>query len=141
MKSELIKQALDDGEAACPCCDTVFRVYRRKLNKNMAGFVAGLWALTNDIGQEYHHRDAVKSILNFHLGNDYQMARHWGLIEPHTIAGHYRLSDSGKLFANGEVLMREYALVLDNERIAFDGLDISINDALDVRFKLAEIFE
>lgn len=127
--------------AICPCCDELYKVYRWKLNRQMATFLIWLYR-----GEEFriysgHYRDFLKAFPQYH-SKHYSRPKYWGLIKPHNeTAGIWYLTRLGIQFVRKEIKLPKYQFILNDKviRVSWEVELISIEDALTFPFDLDEI--
>lgn len=130
--------------AACPCCDRVGRVYRRKLHSEMAAFLVRLVRRTEP-GEWIHIRDVVDA--GAKATTDGAYLKHWHLIEKADAdedgprGGLYRTTARGREFVEDVTRTEPSHVVLyNNEVLAFDDdRPATILDALGSRFSYEEL--
>ena len=130
----LREQAADKG-AKCPCCSQFTKVYRRRLNANMARLLVVMY---RHCGLGWSHA----STLGDGTG-DLAKLRYWGLVEDsgHTPSGGirpgwWRVTEAGEALTLGHTTVPAHALVFDSKLIELDTSrgEISIRDALGDHF-------
>jgi hypothetical protein len=108
----------EDG-VCCPCCDQLVKLYKRKLNSNMAAAMIALyWADERSRGEWVHLKNYLLQRKRYF--SDAPALRHWGLIEKkleglddgNPRAGFYRITDLGRSFVLGEtsIIKHNYQL-------------------------------
>lgn len=152
---EWLMQHRDDG-AYCPCCGQFAKVYRRKLSSSMAYALVLIDRFFRETPHGWLH---VPSYLTENVpakcgatfrGGDWAKLAYWGLLreqnrgDVHSIAGgpragYHRITDRGKLFVRGKIVVPKYVFVYDGEPMGFSEETTSIDDALGSRFDYQEL--
>jgi hypothetical protein len=147
-----MRPRLKEG-VACPCCYQPVKLYKRPLSSSMA---YGLILINkefnenNDIQLQWLHlEEFFKNIkdLPSSVRGDVPKLRFWGLIEPSSEcmgdgnpnSGLYRITDLGRKFAEGKVLLQSSVKLYNNKFYGFAGPEIDIFGALKNKFKYDEI--
>jgi hypothetical protein len=121
----------------CHGCGQYCAVYRRSLTGATAKAMIALYRRNE--GREYVH---VKG------DRDLSKGKYWDLLEQMPgdgedgfSLGWWRLSDLGRRFVRGEVMVPKYAHTFDNKRQWYSGdSSVSIHDVLGTNFDYAELF-
>jgi hypothetical protein len=130
-----LRERFQAGEATpCPCCNQTVKMYRRKLNRNMA---AGLLLLYRTSGTEF----ADTSRLDGWRDGERQKLRWWGLIEgsPTDERATWRVTDRGVGWLTGGSTVKSHVLLYNSKCLGLDGNDLTFPDALGEPFDLAEL--
>ncbi len=116
------RQAVKAGRergVVCPCCDQLVKVYKRRINLQMAR--AALWMSRTPPGQFVDMTKAPASIVR---NREYSRLALWELAEAergrnHAGAkkGRWRLTKGGRLFVDNVLRVPEYILVLNGKVI------------------------
>jgi len=141
---EYIEEHWHEG-VICPCCEGYVRLYRRKLNSNMARSLIKLYLATETTGSEWIHSSAfgVEAI----GGGDYGKLKFWGLIQlqankdnpkKHT-SGMWRITNSGINFVTRRTAEKKYCLIYNDTCYGFEGPVINIDEALGEHFNYSEL--
>lgn len=150
------KKKVRDGASAgctCPVCGQYVKLYKRKLNSQMAHFLCRLYAVTKETGKQWHH---VRSFLEagHKASSDGTYLRYWRMIEPMPKAdapeppdekktrksmGYWRITNFGKTFAEGLSRVRAHVLVMAGKCEGFSEEKIDIREALGSKFDYAEL--
>lgn len=123
----------------CSCCGGYVKTYRRSMNSNMAISLIALYR---------HTKGEFVKVEDFLIKNgysrcgDFSYLRHYGFIEAFkgvrsdgsTKNGFYRITGVGRLFVEGKETTKEKFLIQNNKLLGFDGKDITIHDALGIKF-------
>lgn len=140
-----LEQRLRSG-AVCPCCRQYAKVYKRKLNADMARWLIAFYKA--DAVDEFKHVSAASDYLgNAQRTGDYGKLRFWGLIEPYATntgpdkrgGGHWRVTDAGVAFVLCRASVPSYALIYNNELLDLEGEPVMIDQALGKRFRYQEL--
>jgi len=131
---------LQRSGAICPCCSQLAKVYKRKLNSNMARtLIIGY----RTVQMAWFHAPTT-------VGDRGELAklRYWGLVEEEQTlrgdggrAGWWRVTPKGQQFILGQIELPAHALVYDGALLRLDESDgyISIRDALGEKFSYQEL--
>lgn len=120
----------------CPLCKQYVKVYRRKLNSNMARWLIRFHHATSGNRQWTHATHAVWT----QLGEEYSKLAHWHLIEKHPDrVGFWRETELGVAFVLNEISVESHAVVYDGECLRLDGTPVSIVTVLGKHFDYAEL--
>jgi hypothetical protein len=129
----------------CPACDQFAKVYRRALNANMAVFL--IVAFRTHGTEWFRATDLVHENPGVSWA-DYSKLRFWGLLQPEdrladdgNSAGRWRVTSTGRSFALRRLEVFKYAEIYNNDLRALNGPEISITDALGVRFDYSELMQ
>lgn len=125
--------------AICPCCQTVAKVYRRRVHKTIARALI----------QMYRHGAAHEFVHTPSLPGDtheVSQASWWNLIQEEKIsradggrAGWWKLTPTGVAFVENKIAVPEYALIYDSRLVKLEGDSKSIEDALGKNFNYFEL--
>ena len=140
-KGELRVALLAGQIVNCPCCKQRCKIYKRKLNANMALFLCSLVALSGAEREWVHYRN-----IRF-TSRDYSYLKHWGLVEEcdpgdttKRTSGIWRPTPQGIAFARGEIEVISHVHLYNN--VAYDvghTERIGIIDALGDKFDYQEL--
>tara|TARA_Y100000590_G_C15471202_1_gene920230 strand:+ start:32 stop:556 length:525 start_codon:yes stop_codon:yes gene_type:complete len=121
----------------CPCCEQFCRIYRRKLNNEMARWL--IWLVRQGSGWV----DVKKSNVR---GGDYGKLIHWQLVEQKRNAdtakrtsGLWRHTQAGADFAHGRSRVPSHVFIYNNAPVGFSDLTIDIREALGRGFDYADL--
>lgn len=139
-------RVLNGGEDAhCPCCNRYAKIYKRRIHMSAARGLIKLYRL----GGDKQYVRCSDFILEGQAGpGDTTKMKHWGLVEPQALdenvtnkrtSGMWRLTPDGVRFVRGELRVPSIKVVYDDEVIATDGADISIQEALGDKFNYSEL--
>ncbi len=137
-----------DKGAKCPCCEQLVKLYKRRINAHMCFFLIKLHRLAKhtQTGQRYFSNEQIGQ--NYNLGGDWARLRHWGLIEQmpnhedrKRTSGYWGITEKGKEFVNLQIKVPEKILIHNNHFMGFDGDDIDMQEALDVKFNYKQLME
>ncbi len=137
-----VKIGMSNGGVTCPCCNQFCKVYKRKLNSNMACFLCKLVAWWTRHGVPAHH-----SKLRYeHYGRDYPYLVAWGFMtdtpnddSSKRRSGLWTPTERGAHFAHGQISVRQYALVYNGKVLEYEGDLVTIHDALGDAFDYKEL--
>ena len=141
---EIARQEVEDGKdegVTCRCCGQFCKLYRRKLNSNMAAFLCRL-VVRFDGETPIHHSE----IRDSKQGRDYPHLAAWGLMFDSPSpdgkkrrSGWWTPTSKGIDFAHRRIRVPQYALVFDGKVEGYGGEDIGVVDALGDRFDYREM--
>jgi hypothetical protein len=140
-----VRIGLKEG-VECPCCGQLARLYRRKLNSQMARFLCRLFAATidNPRAEWFHVRDFLEET-GHKASSDGSYLAHWKLVEPKPLrpgspsSGFWRITQAGMEFARGNITVASHAFIFNGRCDGFASTQISIHKALDNKFDYAEL--
>jgi hypothetical protein len=127
----------------CPCCGQHAQMYKRRVSRETADFLARLVALWLQEPRWYHTREVRPSGVK--ASTDASHLVHWGLLETTfadrlaRLRGNYRPTEKGVAFVQKRILVPAYALIFDNNVLEWATEQVSIDDALKVPFNLKTI--
>lgn len=139
--------AIDKG-TTCPCCDQYVRLYKRKLNANMAEF---LCSLVRNYQVKHLIADYDEDVwIHFKeckfTGLDYAYLALWGLMETKANldpakkgSGLWRPTQKGIDFARGKVSVPSHVHIYNNVVMGWSDTTVSIREAFDRYFDYAEL--
>ena len=132
-----LRDRIDVG-AECPCCHRFAKVYRRKLNSNMA---AGLIRMWRKSGRDWCYLPDVQG-----YGDEVTRLQHWGLIESMpdraddgNRSGMWRITSRGESFLHGELTVLSHARIYAGRCLGVSGRPITIRHALGSHFDYNEL--
>jgi hypothetical protein len=136
---EEVKRGLREAKH-CPCCGQLCKLYRRKLNSNMAVFLISLVREFRLTGQWVHYKKC------HFTGRDYSYLLIWGLAmtgeddsgEKRT-SGFWKPTQLGLDFVDGEIEVASHVFLFDNEVQGFSPEFVSIREALGNKFNYTEL--
>lgn len=146
---EARKQLLASSEkgAHCPCCNQHVKIYKRKLNSNMAEFLCSLVRnykakeLLGDADGMWVHFKECKL-----TGLDYSYLAVWGLTVTKTNldstkkgSGLWKPTQKGIDFAGGRVSVPSHAFIYNNEVLEWSDTLVYLRDVFDRHFDYAEL--
>jgi hypothetical protein len=133
-----LRSALLAGELVnCPCCQQKCKIYKRKLNANMARFLISL--MRHEETEWVHYKECDFT------GRDYPYVSLWGLAETRgsgetakRMSGFWRLTPKGRSFVQGGLRISSHIKLYNNTVGAYEG-STSIQEALGSKFDYAEL--
>lgn len=142
---EDLRGKLEDG-ATCPCCGQFAKKYRRKLSSTMAAGLVWLVQASKNLPHGWVDVSTTGPRWLLRVGGTLATLRHWTLIEPKTVAdrrvaGTWRPTPGGVLFAQGADLAPRYVVLYNNEVQGVSPERIHIRDALGSAFDYDELME
>ena len=127
----------------CPCCNQFCKLYRRKLNSNMARFLISLFEAWYDQGQKgwVHYKQ-----LKF-TGRDYPYLKMWNLAETPIVtpsgakkmSGLWRPTERGIDFVLQRITVPSHVNHHRKNVFGFEDAQVSINAALGRHFNYGEL--
>lgn len=144
---ERIRVRLDEKApegSRCPCCDRMYKEYRRALNADQARVLVLLCReyLTMKPGSWVDIRTIQIR------GGDYAKLIHWGLVEnmenedpAKRSSGMWRPTPSGLTFAKGHSRQPSHVRILDNRERGFSTTTVNIWQALGKKFDFGELWK
>lgn len=132
-------QANSAEGANCPCCDQKVRLYKRKLNSNMARFLISLVKKWKATGSWVSYKDCVFK------GRDYNYLNRWGLAnqaprEPGKVSsGLWIPTQLGVDFVYNLCPVPSHVFIYDGSVFGFSDTTVRIEDALGSPFELLEL--
>jgi len=143
--SESMRKVLTERKAfKCPCCDRLVKVYRRKLNSEMARTFLQLYKAYVKFPRYYSTRE-LKPHDN-KAASDIIYLVHWELIEKSdgvnsslAPAGMYRPTEKGLRFAHRLERVPSHVHLLNNKVVGWSQDTIDIKEALGSKFNYAEL--
>jgi len=128
----------------CGHCGQFVKLYRRKLNSNMA---LTLLLLYRSGKRDFVHIENFMQELGYKRSGDFSYLVHWKFLEKKsgnredgsTRNGHYKLTGLGIMFAEGKITAREKIMIFNNKFEGFDGGEVDIRTALTEKFNYEEL--
>lgn len=108
-----LRDRVDDG-AECPCCTQFAKVYRRKLNAGMAKSLIRMYQAAGTDWQNITETIPARS-------REEGKLRYWGLVEPGTERGIWRVTPKGELFVKNRIKVPRHVRIYDDRMLGFDG--------------------
>ncbi len=141
-KEQTLQEARDAVKAGrsagivCPCCDQLVKVYRRKLNLQMAR--ALYWMSRTPAG---HYQDMTEAPADIIRNREYSRLALWMLAEPEpgrnhvgSKRGRWRLTHEGRLFVDGVIRVPEAVYVLNGKVVDVSRETVKITDVKGFHF-------
>lgn len=130
----------------CPCCGQLVKLYKRKLNSNMAYVLIQIFHSGKDF---IHVKDYLRenNIKNTH---DWTLLKHWGLIQERAClpeetgkknSGFWRITKVGVWFVLGESEVSKHILIYNNKFQGFSDETTTITHALGDSFNYYELMK
>jgi hypothetical protein len=149
-----MRERIKEG-VQCPCCYQNVKMYYRPLSSSM---VYGLMLIYREFNRTFgppvewlHVENFFKDIkgLPSSVRGDIPKLRFWGLIEPFSCGlddgnpnnGMYRITDLGRKFVEGKVLLQNKVKLYNNKFYGFAGPEVDIFVALKNKFNYNEIIK
>jgi len=156
-KQYVLAHRTDASGVACPCCEQLVKVYRRKINVAMAMVLIALVKKAKAVGQiEWIHVPSFIRMIpfppNFPVGNggDWSKLRFWDLIEARPGArddgskrnGYYRVTPKGVAFVERKIRVPVSMFVTNQKVLGTDDSKlVDIDDALGKKFRYDELMQ
>lgn len=129
----------------CECCGQFVKIYSRKINSSMVLVLLLLYK--NKIRDYIHIENYLKQIGRLELRADFAKLRFWGFLDKleekradnSNRNGYYKISGRGIMFCEGKIKAKERAVIFNNRLQSLEGKEISIIDALGIKFNYNEL--
>ena len=142
-----LKENWANGGTTCPCCSQPVKLYKKKLNFQMAKVLIDMYK-TN---KEWVH--PIKDLTT--INGDYAKLRFWGLLEPKVkednnpevkASGYWRITERGQLFVTKQISIPQTVYLFNNKaynipNVCDDEVRITISDALGTKFNYGELMK
>lgn len=134
----LRRQRREAGGTYCPVCDRVCKEYHRKINAEQARSII-LIARRVEVGEKFHLRQLLHGM---DPSKHTAALRWWGLLDRNDDwpRGWWALTEEGRRFANGRMVVREYVWEYDGEPNESDGRLVTIRTSLDEKFNFDDLW-
>jgi len=133
-----LRKRVNEG-TDCPCCKRFAKVYKLKINTNMARFLISV-ARKKTEWVHYNECDYV--------GRDYPWIRLWGLAETSkseetkkNMSGLWRITNKGRLFIHNEITVPLHVYAYDGEVIRASEEQVSVVESLGDKFNYQELMD
>ena len=138
---DLIFNGLENG-VQCPCCGRLAKMYKRKLNREMAQWL--IWLVQNSDPEK---NEGWLDIRKFDVrGGDYGKLVHWQLVQQcpnhdkrKRTSGLWRPTPQGVAFVKGQIQVPSHLHVYNNDVVGWSENMVKIEEALGETFNYAEI--
>ena len=141
------QHTIENDGGHCPCCDRWGKMYRRGINRVMAGSI--VWLAHHSADGEWVDvpRRAPRFVL---ASNQLPTMRWWKLCERYDVvpmstaedkrfSGYWRVTELGKRWANNEIAVPKYVWTYNDTVIKFEGPDVKVSECLDEGFSYNEV--
>tara|TARA_R110000824_G_scaffold344848_1_gene531477 strand:+ start:4460 stop:4966 length:507 start_codon:yes stop_codon:yes gene_type:complete len=144
-RTELLED-IEDG-ATCPCCGQLAKVYRRKLNKEMAKWL--VWLVAKYLSSSGHIPSVWIDVKDSKVrGGDYAKLALWGLAKRKPVeegsksrtSGLWQPTAAGIDFALGRKRVPSHLYVYNNAVVRESEVKISVKDALGEGFDYQDVY-
>lgn len=141
-----LRENIEDG-ATCPCCGQLAKVYKRKLNKEMAKWL--VWLVNKYLKSLKHHSEDWVDVRDSKVrGGDYAKLALWGLAKrkpadeesKSRTSGLWKPTARGIDFAMGRRTVPSHLYLYNNEIVRASETQTSINKALGEDFDYQDVF-
>jgi len=127
-----LRARVDKGDN-CPLCGQHAKIYKRKINSGMARSLIHIYRISPN---GWVHVRAIGAV-----SREEGKLAHWGLLEEQTgvgmhggRAGYWRLTDKGRAFITGNLMVPKYAKIYNGKLLGLEGPMVTIKDALGDKF-------
>lgn len=146
LRKKTLQAATARDGTQCPCCGQRCKIYKRRLNHQMACFLIWLVRLYTQ-RKTWIHVSQFPLIQNRRGGGDYGKLIYWGLIKQRenakpqykTASGYWRPTVKGIAFARKRIKVPEAVFVYDGFPQTFTGSRIDIVQALNGIYNYEEL--
>ena len=132
----------------CPICNQNVKMYKKKVDSQMAFFLIKLHRLTKKypLQNYFHVSDDINVTLK--VGGSWAKLRYWELIEEQPkdsndtekrTSGMWRISQKGMMFVEGNLSIPKYVKLYNQTFYGYEGERVSIQDALSSKFSYREL--
>ena len=144
-RTELLED-IEDG-ATCPCCGQLAKVYKRKLNREMARWL--VWLVKKYLNGMKHHCSEWIDVRDSRVrGGDYAKLALWGLAKRKPVdeesksrtSGLWKPTPRGIDFAMGRCNVPSHLYLYNNEIVRASETQTSIGKALGEDFDYQDVF-
>ena len=143
----VVRDRAEDAQGTtCPVCDRYVKVYRRRLNSEMARFLIKLVYAYKRYPRYYTMRELYPG--NNKSASDGVYLLHWGLVErsdtvneAQAPAGSYRPTDKGLRFAHNNEYVPTHVHLLNNQVVGWAVKCTNIRTALGSKFNYEELMK
>lgn len=143
MQQELIFPDARKGYS-CPCCNSFIKTYARRFNVNMS---LALLLMYRKKEKGFIKVEDVLLSEGYKRCGDFTYLRHYSLIEKmegkrddnSNRNGFYKITPKGELFAENKMTVQDTFLTFQNKLKGFEGNEISIKQALSIKFNYDEL--
>lgn len=146
LRRETTHRAHDAQGTFCPVCSKYVKVYRRRLNSDMARFLIRLVERYRTYPRYYTMREIYPN--NNKSASDGSYLVHWGLVEKSDVvnvaqapAGSYRPTDKGLRFAHNNEYVPSHVHLLNNEVVGWSDKQVNIRTSLGKKFNYEELMK
>lgn len=132
----------------CPCCTQFVKLYRHRLNSQMAKTLIEIYNISSEENREWIH------VLNEIKPSNrmYSLMRFWDLIvaaeydqvnsyEDKKASGYWKITERGEKFVNNEINISKYVYLFNNRKYSISEETISIHEALGKKFSYSELMQ
>lgn len=149
LKGSLFTSAKLKEGCKCPVCNQNVKMYKKKVDSQMAFFLIKLHRLTkkNPFKTFFHVQDDINVTLK--VGGSWAKLRYWELIEEQPkdnsvtekkTSGMWRITDKGMMFVEGNLSIPKYVKLYNQGFYGYDGDErVSIEQALKDKFNYREL--
>lgn len=153
INSEMLKENLFTKEkmkegSKCKVCNQFVKMYKKKIDSQMAYFLFKLNKLTKDnpLTPFFHVQDDINVTMK--VGGAWAKLRYWELIEEmpkdsmtteKRTSGMWRITDKGISFIEGNVSVPKYVKLYNQTFYGYEGDDVYIHDVIKEKFNYREL--
>lgn len=149
---EFMKEVKRSGGKHCPCCEQFAKIYKRKLNSEIAYGLIQLHRMTvaaEEVSTDaYAHVSQIMKGYGLSGGGDFAKAEMWGLIYPmenrsthKRTSGMWKITPKGSAFVVGVIKVPSHVIVYNKKKQGFSDDEITIREALHKRFNYIELMK
>jgi len=145
---EFLRRNAEAG-VACPCCGQFAKVYKRKLNSQMARFLVRLYAMDRRRKKKrwFHAREIVGGTDK--ASSDGTYLEHWRMIEAKPkedgdtgrTSGMWGITESGRAFVEGRIDANRHVVLYNNELLDWSEETVTLQEALGDKFDYIELMK
>jgi len=130
----------------CPCCEQFVKIYKRRINCQMAKSLIDLYFMPGARNGKWYHRVDFKDD-RFAGGGDFAKLRYWNLVEEKPnledvdkkCSGMWKITKDGMDFVVGRLQVPKYVHVYNTKVYDKSGDMIGITTALGTKFSYREL--
>ncbi len=148
IKASLFSVASMKEGCKCPACNQHVKLYKKKVDSQMAYFLIKLFTLTkkNPTKGYFHVQDDIN--ISFKVGGAFAKLRYWELIEEQPkdnadtnkrTSGMWRITNKGMMFVEGNLSISKYVKLYNQTFFGYEGDKVSIHEALKDKFNYQEL--
>lgn len=132
----------------CPACNQHVKLYKKKVDSQMAFFLIKLFTLTkkNPTREYFHVQDDIN--VSMKVSGSWAKLRYWELIEEQSkdtsdvqkrTSGMWRITNKGMMYVEGNLNIPKYVKLYNQTFFGYEGERTSIHQALKEKFNYQEL--